>query len=64
MSDIIQELPEVRVRAERPSKCPSCGGEILQRWGRNMRQVRDTQVGEVEVYRYRCCGYRGSATEG
>lgn len=58
MSNIILKLPEVKDRAERPSKCPSCGGEILQRWGRNMRQVRDPQVDEVEVYRYRCCRCR------
>jgi transposase-like protein len=54
MSIIVLKLPEVKVNAERPTKCPVCGGEILQRWGGKIRQVRDPYVEEVIVYRYRC----------
>jgi len=54
MSIIVLKLPEVKVYTERPTKCPSCGGEILQRWGGNIRKVRDPYVQEVIVYRYHC----------
>ena len=54
MSIIVLKLPEVKVFTERPTKCPSCGGEILQRWGGNIRKVRDPYVQEVLVYRYHC----------
>jgi DNA-directed RNA polymerase subunit RPC12/RpoP len=39
---------------KRPRKCPYCGSVILQRWGRVVRDVRDTQNRLVEAYRYRC----------
>lgn len=55
MSIIVLKLPDVKVgRAKRPGKCPSCKGEILQRWGGQVRRIRDPQVKEVLVYRYRC----------
>lgn len=54
MSIIVLKLPEVKVLAERPTKCPSCGGNILQRWGGKIRRVRDPHIAEVLVYRYRC----------
>jgi len=54
MSIIVLKLPEVKVNAERPTKCPACGGEVLQRWGGSIRKVRDPYVEEVIVYRYRC----------
>lgn len=58
MSIIVLKLPEVKVSAERPSKCPACKGDILQRWGGQVKWVRDPYVSEVLVYRYRCCRCR------
>jgi hypothetical protein len=58
MSIIVLKLPEVKVSAERPSQCPVCKGDILQRWGGHLRRVRDPYVSEVLVYRYRCCPCR------
>jgi len=59
MSIVVLKLPDVKVKSEtRPTHCPSCKGEILQRWGGQPRQVRDPQVSRVQVYRYRCCHCR------
>lgn len=58
MSIIVLKLPEVKVRAERPSQCPVCQGDLLQRWGGQQKRVRDPYVAEVWVYRYRCCRCR------
>jgi hypothetical protein len=58
MSIIVLKLPEVKIAAGRPSQCPVCKGEILQRWGGQVKRVRDPYVEEVLVYRYRCCGCR------
>lgn len=59
MSIVVLKLPDVKVKTEtRPAYCPSCKGEILQRWGGQTRQVRDSQVSSVQVYRYRCCRCR------
>jgi transposase len=58
MSIIVLKLPEVKVSAERPSQCPACKGDILQRWGGQVKRVRDPYVSEVLVYRYRCCRCR------
>lgn len=58
MSIIVLKLPDVKVSAERPRQCPVCKGAILQRWGGQMKRVRDPQVDEVLVYRYRCCRCR------
>jgi hypothetical protein len=55
MSIIVLKLPEVKIAAGRPSECPACKGELLQRWGGQVRRVRDPYVEEVLVYRYRCC---------
>jgi transposase len=52
-------LPAVKTQPEtRPKRCPYCKGEILQRWGRITKPVRDTHELEVEIHRYRCdmCG--------
>ncbi len=55
MSIVVLKLPDVKGIAEkRPLHCPSCKGEILQRWGGTMRKIRDPQVKEALVYRYRC----------
>lgn len=59
MSIIVLKLPDVKSEAEgRPEKCPSCGNDILQRWGGREKKVRDPQVKQVLVYRYRCCRCR------
>lgn len=58
MSIIVLKLPEVKTHAERPLRCPSCKGEILQRWGGQVKRVRDPYLSEVLVYRYRCCRCR------
>ena len=59
MSIVTLQLPEVKAsEPSRPKRCPKCGGETFQRWGGAIRQVRDPQVWEVRVYRYRCCACR------
>lgn len=59
MSIVVLKLPDVKAKIEdRPSQCPSCKGELLQRWGSQTRQVRDPQVQTVQIYRYRCCRCR------
>lgn len=52
---IVLRLPKVeRLKTERPKKCKHCKGEILQRWGQVDKQIKDTKVRQVKVYRYRC----------
>jgi transposase-like protein len=59
MSIVVLKLPDVKSEAqERPRHCPSCQGDILQRWGGCLRKLRDPQVKWVMVYRYRCCACR------
>jgi transposase-like protein len=59
MSIVVLKLPDVKGSSEsRPMSCPSCKGEILQRWGGKIRKIRDTQVEEAIVYRYRCTSCR------
>ena len=56
MTIVVLNLPAVkRKKAERPKKCPYCGGETFQRWGQVNKRVKDTRVRNVKVYRYRCC---------
>lgn len=59
MSIVVLKLPDVKGKVEtRPQQCPSCKGEILQRWGGRTRKIRDNQVKEAIVYRYRCTNCR------
>lgn len=59
MSIVVLKLPDVKRKNEnRPKYCPSCKGEILQRWGGGRRKIRDHQVKRVLVYRYRCTSCR------
>lgn len=59
MPIVILHLPEVKYCQEaRPSQCPYCGGETFQRWGGVAKRVSDPHLGEVWVYRYRCCRCR------
>jgi transposase-like protein len=61
MTIVVLKLPDVKVKdEERPRECPSCQGEILQRWGSESRVIRDPQVRRVQIYRYRCCRCRHS----
>jgi len=56
MSIVVLKLPDVkRKREERPRRCPYCEGETFQRWGQVNKPVKDVQVRNVKVYRYRCC---------
>jgi transposase-like protein len=57
MAIVILQLPEVKSNEEkRPEKCPYCPGNTFQRWGGRVRKIKDPQIKEVVVYRYRCCG--------
>ena len=59
MSIVTLHLPEVKyAQGERPNRCPYCAGETFQRWGGQVKRVRDPHFGEVWVYRYRCCRCR------
>lgn len=59
MSIVTLSLPEVKYCQEtRPSHCPYCNGETFQRWGGVAKRVSDPHLGEVWVYRYRCCHCR------
>jgi len=59
MSIVVLQLPDVKGETEkRPVRCPSCQGEILQRWGGQQKCLRDPQLSMVKVYRYRCCRCR------
>ena len=55
MSIVTLKMPEVKEEAGRPTSCPRCQGETFQRWGGQVKRVRDPQVKVVVVYRYRCC---------
>lgn len=52
------KLPEIeksnQEKDQRPKKCPYCQGQILQRWGRIKKTVRDAQEEDLVLYRYRC----------
>ena len=59
MCIVTLRLPEVKYcQPQRPERCPYCPGETFQRWGGRARRVTDPQLGEVLVYRYRCCRCR------
>lgn len=59
MAIVTLHIANVEVAAEgRPEECPYCGCPILQRWGGQLRSIKDPHEHEVLVYRYRCtdCG--------
>ncbi len=41
--------------ADRPTACWHCGHSILQKWGTVIKPIRDSQLQQVLVQRYRCC---------
>jgi transposase-like protein len=56
---IVLQLPQVeRKKLTRPSKCLHCKGEVFQRWGLGIRQIKDTKVRSVKVSRYKCTSCR------
>jgi len=56
MSIVVLKLPNVKRKTEaRPKKCRYCEGNTFQRWGQVNKPVKDVQVRNVKVYRYRCC---------
>ena len=55
MSIVVLKLPEVKTEGGRPNRCPACKGDTFQRWGKENKVVRDPQIRQVVVYRYRCC---------
>jgi transposase-like protein len=59
MSIVTLQLPEVKYCQDaRPRQCPYCPGETFQRWGGVAKRVIDPHLGEVWIYRYRCCRCR------
>jgi transposase-like protein len=56
MAIVTLNLPEVNQEvANRPETCPHCGSSLLQGWGTVRKPLRDPQLKEVEVRRFRCC---------
>jgi len=56
MPVIVLHLPNLETKpGNRPSKCPQCGSQLLQSWGKSERQINDVSREPTEVYRYRCC---------
>lgn len=59
MAIVVLKLPDVKRKTEaRPKECPYCAGQTFQRWGQVNKPVKDVQVRNVKVYRYRCCHCR------
>jgi hypothetical protein len=57
MAIVLIQMPTVNpdpTALGRPSQCPRCACEVLQRWGIVSKPLRDTEWEEVQVYRYRC----------
>lgn len=54
---VLIQLPSVKPSpAVRPKQCPYWASEVLQRWGAVDKPVRDTDLEEVQAYRFRCTG--------
>jgi transposase-like protein len=56
---IVLQLTSVKpTNSKRPKNCPNCGGETFQRWGQSRRQIKDTKIRHIKIYRYKCtsCG--------
>lgn len=59
MAIVTLYLPIVKAVSEhRPASCPHCSSPILQRWGGQLRAIKDTHVRQAVVYRYRCTSCR------
>jgi transposase-like protein len=59
MSIVVLQLPDVKgVCENRLSQCPYCQGEILRSWSSSLKRVRDHEVKQAVIYRYRCTSCR------
>src|SRR6266478_10155636 len=57
------QMPSVNPSpSSRPKQCPRCSCEILQRWGRVEKPLRDTELEQVQAYRFRCTNAQCNAT--
>jgi transposase-like protein len=55
MPVILLSLTRTHTTPERrPKRCPYCGSEILQRWGRVSKPIQGGTGILAEIYRYRC----------
>jgi transposase-like protein len=55
MPVILIRLPEFNINPdERPRQCPYCGSQILQRWGKVSKPIKDRGDLTVIIHRYRC----------
>jgi DNA-directed RNA polymerase subunit RPC12/RpoP len=55
MPVILLSLTKARKQQyRRPEACPHCGSQLLQRWGRVTKTVKDHDDSVAHVYRYRC----------
>jgi len=55
MAIVLIQMPTVNpTTTARPKQCPYCASEILQRWGAVPKPLRDTDLEQVEAFRYRC----------
>jgi hypothetical protein len=41
-------------RGNRPGRCPYCGGDVLQRWGKGCGPLKEIAPYDENLYRYRC----------
>lgn len=56
MPAVVLHLPEKENGVcGRPSRCPSCQSQILQRWGKQPKILQDKDKNITRVPRYRCC---------
>jgi hypothetical protein len=52
-------IPDVNAYPiDRPRACRPCGGSILQRHGSVNKPLKDHNVGQVKVVRYKCASCR------
>lgn len=59
MPVVLLKLPNhTETMTGRPIRCPDCGSQVLQSWGRISRTVTDIEDRNVHFHRYRCdaCG--------
>jgi transposase-like protein len=56
MAIVTLNLPGVKQETDdRPQACPHCGSSLLQGWGQVRKPIRDPQLKEIDVRRFRCC---------
>jgi hypothetical protein len=60
MPVLVIQLMDNPIKNEiRPTYCPYCGSEVLQRWGSSVKLVQDTSQQVSAGFRYKCnkCGH-------